>query len=493
MRRFRLCLSLLLLAASADAAEELRIRISHVNDVYQIRSADAGGLPRLATFLAEQARDPSPRLVTFGGDTLSPSVTSTEFKGAQMIAAWNALGVDFAVPGNHEFDHGPAVLEQRIRESGFPWLAANIAGRDGLPFPGTRAYAVKEIGGVRIGFFGVIVSDIARMSQPGPDTRFADPVATACRLAKRLRREERVAAIVALTHLDLATDRKLARQCRVDLILGGHDHHVVSEVVGGVPIFKAGADARGVVEAALHIDRARGRLDRIEWRLVPLDRSIAEDPRLVSLAGKYEDAVQEKLAERIGETATALDARTATVRLRESAAGYWVADAFRDALAADAALVNGGALRSDAVLGPGPLTKLDVKRLLPFENHVLKLEVTGEQLREVFEGIAENLGTVPLGRFPHVSGMTAVFDPGLPAGQRLLELRIGGRPVDAARTYTLAVSEYLAAGKDGYRGLKDARRLLSDDQAPIETEVAIVYLARRRVLDYRDEGRIRIR
>jgi 5'-nucleotidase len=60
------------------------------------------------------------------GDTISPSVESITYKGAQMIEAWNAIGLDYATFGNHEFDFGPDVLQERIKESKFSWVAANV-------------------------------------------------------------------------------------------------------------------------------------------------------------------------------------------------------------------------------------------------------------------------------------------------------------------------------------------------------------------------------
>ena len=65
-------------------------------------------------------------LLLMSGDTISPSVESITYKGAQMIEAWNAIGLDYATFGNHEFDFGPDVLKQRIGESKFGWIAANV-------------------------------------------------------------------------------------------------------------------------------------------------------------------------------------------------------------------------------------------------------------------------------------------------------------------------------------------------------------------------------
>ena len=99
---------------SAQEKPDCTVRVSllQVNDVYQFAPVDQGkrgGLARLVT-LREQIRKESPHtLFLLAGDTISPSVESITYKGAQMIDAWNAVGLDYATFGNHEFDFGRVV------------------------------------------------------------------------------------------------------------------------------------------------------------------------------------------------------------------------------------------------------------------------------------------------------------------------------------------------------------------------------------------------
>jgi 5'-nucleotidase len=108
--------------AQASQTEERMVRVTllQLNDVYQISAVDKGtrgGLARVAT-LRKQIMEESPNtLFLLGGDTIAPSVASNIFKGQQMIAVWNMIGLDFSVLGNHEFDFGPEVLLERIKAS----------------------------------------------------------------------------------------------------------------------------------------------------------------------------------------------------------------------------------------------------------------------------------------------------------------------------------------------------------------------------------------
>src|ERR1041384_5174929 len=122
---------LLSLSALAQTTAERTVRVTllQLNDVYQISPVDKGtrgGLARVAT-LRKKVMEESPNtLFLLAGDTIAPSVASNIFKGQQMIAVWNMIGLDLAVFGNHEFDFGPDILRDRVKESRFTWLATNV-------------------------------------------------------------------------------------------------------------------------------------------------------------------------------------------------------------------------------------------------------------------------------------------------------------------------------------------------------------------------------
>src|SRR5215207_4059581 len=133
-RRTPLALVLFLTAIFSIAAQQktdcnVRVTLLQVNDVYQFAPVDQGtkgGLGRVLTLRKSiQQENPNTQLL-MAGDTISPSVESITYKGAQMIEAWNTIGLDYATFGNHEFDFGPDVLKQRIKESKFGWTAANV-------------------------------------------------------------------------------------------------------------------------------------------------------------------------------------------------------------------------------------------------------------------------------------------------------------------------------------------------------------------------------
>jgi 5'-nucleotidase len=490
-----LFLCLALPAQAQGGAAVVEVGLVHVNDVYQIAPIDPkaprGGLARLAGLVGKLRAEHPATLFLFGGDTLSPGIESGLFKGAQMMRAWNATGVDLAVPGNHEFDFGEAVARERFAESRFPWLAANLNADP--PLPALKASELRTVGGVRIGILGLITPETVTLSKPGPRIRFTGLVDAARREAAALRAQG-AAAVVALTHNTLAEDREIAATGVVDLILGGHDHHLITETAGGTPILKAGSDARDALHVRLRFVReGEGhRLLGVAWDILPVDVRWPEDAAVKAVADEVERQVGARLNERIAETTVALDARGETLRRGESNIANFAADAVRAAMGADVALLNAGGFRSDHVLGPGPITRRDVLALLPFQNPLLLLSVTGAQLRAALEhGLDRRVANGQSGALPHASGLRIAYDPAQPKGSRIVDLLVNGRTLKDEASYRLATSNYLAGGGDGYAMLKGLPVLRPAEGSPLETDVLLQAMERAGSIAPQADGRLK--
>ncbi|CAM3894738.1 bifunctional metallophosphatase/5'-nucleotidase [Corallococcus sp. ZKHCc1 1396] len=448
----------------AATGDTVRLTLLHLNDVYQFQptSQNRGGLSRVAT-LRQQALKESPNVLTLmAGDTLSPSVESSAevegeaLKGRQMIDAWNALGVDYAVVGNHEFDFGDDVLRARLQQSRFPWLGANVMSvKSGQVFDGMKAWDVRDVGGVKVGIFGVVLPETQHSSRPGPDTR----ITPYCDAAKRAVDEVRAAGaqlVVALTHLAVEQDRELAKCVRVDVIIGGHDHDRVEETVAGTPIFKLDEDAVDLGQLTLDLDARTGAVKKLAWKVVPITAKVPDDAAFNAKMQPYAPLLA-TLAERIGRSPVALDARSAQNRLGETNLGSFLADTFREATGADVALVNGGAVRADRVLPAGTMTRRELYSLMPYRNELVMLEVTGTTLRAALEnGVSlSSVDGKPPGRFPQVSGLRFTYDLRKPPGERVTRVEVRGRTLDETAVYRLATLSFIASGNDGYTMFKE--------------------------------------
>jgi len=458
-----------------------------VTEIQPVHHGKEGGAARVATLVKQL--DDGNMILTFGGDAFSPSIMSSIFKGKQVVDVFNHLGMDVAVVGNHEFDFGPEVAEQRIKESNFPWLASNLIDkRTGEPLAGTVRYVIKDINGVKVGFIGLI-DNWLDLTSPGPNAEYLDYIKVGRDLATMLKKDKGVDMVIALTHMDMAHDEKLAEEVpEIDLILGGHDHSGMFKVVNGTLIFKAKSDWRNV--GYLKVYMIPGLKPVVFLDVIPVTDKIPDDPEMAKVVDKYAQALDKELAVPIGETLVPLDARRQTVRTKESNFGDLIADAMREHTGADAAITNGGGIRTDSIYGPGQLTRKDILAVLPFGNSVISVKVSGCDLKAALENGVSQVERVK-GRFPQVSGITFTYNPKAEPGKRVVEVKVNGQPLDCNKTYVVAINDYMGHGGDGYTMFKDAPRVISERDADLLANVVIDYISKHSPVAPKVEGRIK--
>ncbi|HEV2829494.1 MAG TPA: bifunctional UDP-sugar hydrolase/5'-nucleotidase [Pyrinomonadaceae bacterium] len=499
-RNLALILTVILAGAASLSAQQkvdctVRVTLLQVNDVYQFAPVDQGtrgGLARVLTLKKNIEKESPNTLFLLSGDTISPSVESITYKGAQMIDAWNTLGLDYSTFGNHEFDFGPEVLRQRMKESKFKWIVANVIDKKtGQPFGDAPAYVVREFEGVKVAIFGLTLEETKTTSRPGPDVEFLNPCDTARKMVAEIHARG-IKTVVALTHLSMSEDKQVARCSGVDVIIGGHEHTLLESSSGGAPIFKMTADARELGQIDLNISKSTGAVESIDWKVIPVTDKTPADRQFASLDRKYGALIKE-LSQVVGRTSVDLDARSAVGRTRETNIGDFIADAFRSSTASDVGLMNGGSIRADEIIQAGPLTRRDVLSILPFKNKVVKVELSGATLRQALEhGVARSAEDAEPGRFPQVSGIRFTFDGRRPAGSRIIELTVNGKPLDEKKTYTLAASDYVAIdGGDGYEMLKSARVLIPRERAKFDSDVLQAAIVAKKIIAPKTDGRVK--
>ncbi|MDB4950859.1 MAG: hypothetical protein JWM27_3508 [Gemmatimonadetes bacterium] len=454
--------------AAQDPGFKPDVAVIQLNDVYRIdavANGAAGGLGRVST-LVDRARSDAggaPVVLVHSGDFIAPSLESRYFGGLQMIAAMNFLATRaplIAIPGNHEFDEkAPGMLAGALSASHFPWLAGNVAVHTGDAAADARMGrdTVVTWGGMKVGIFTVTFLDSPRDYA----TVDADHVASAERQIRELEARG-VDAVIGITHLEIAEDRRIARLRRAHprllWIAGGHEHFLEREELTDTTalITKGDSNARRVWEVFM----ARGPSGpRIFARPVVMDASVAVDPAYEhQVRDVWSARLREKLPfvdARIGTASQPLDGREETVRDAESNWGSWLADQMRGAfpdLRADVAVLNGGAIRIDDVFS-GSIRWEHLARTFGFPTRVGLVWLRGRDLRQTVleQGVSGGRGE---GRFLQVSGLRFRFDRARPVGQRVLDVQVpagtGWATLDDDRVYIVAVPDYMYAGGDGY-------------------------------------------
>jgi 5'-nucleotidase/UDP-sugar diphosphatase len=195
----------------------------------------------------------------------------------------------------------------------------------------------------------------------------------------------------------------------------------------------------------------------------------------------------------IGRTAVELDSRVATVRSREAAIGSLFADAIRASTGSDVAVTNGGGIRAGKLYQAGDaITRRDILSELPFGNKVVTLALSGKAIKEAIE-IGLSVLPLPGGRFPQISGMRVEADLSWPPGSRVINITIGGAPLDESRRYTLATNDFLARGSDGYTMFRDAEHLVRDYDGPLMANEVMAYVRRLGTVRSVVDGRMTIK
>ncbi len=492
-----LVLPLVLRPAPAAADSEIAARFTLVavsgTNVMGEDGNGRGGLARIAGAIdAERARADQ-IFIIHAGDAISPSLMSGLDHGTHMIDLLNMVGLDMFVPGSHEFDFGPAVFAERMREAQFPIYAANLKGPDGSPLPDIMSYSIINANGLRIGIAGLAGHDASTRSSPG-DLFFDDTLGTAARLNAALRKAG-ADIVVLVAHAPRPVDEELRARSGADVILSGDDHDRFTSYDGRTAFAEAMQNGLYLVavdlDVVVNVDSGGKR--RVKWRpgfrLIDTKHAVP-DPDVAARVALYEATIAKDMEQHIGTTSTQLDSRSAEVRGGETAIGNLVADAVRAGTGADIVLINGGSLRGNRIYQPGSaISRRDLLTELPFGNVALVLDITGGDLELALEQSlagAERL----TGAFPQVSGIELQADLTRPAGERVVSVMVNGKPLAQTSRYKLATSEFLAGGGDGLRALTRSRVLVGLRDAVPMTDHVIAYIADRDVVASVREGRI---
>jgi 5'-nucleotidase / UDP-sugar diphosphatase len=500
IRRFLAVCLVLAGAAIAQAAPAKTVKITFVlvNDIYQMYDtlmADGqrrGGFARLAAVVKSERAKGRYVIFAHAGDTISPSLMSGIDQGEHIIKLTNMIPPNVFVPGNHEFDFGKAIFFKRMAEAKFPRYAANLRGPDGKPLAGFKDRAIVTMGGVHVGITGGTADNTPEESSP-EDLIFLPTVDTIKQQASLLRKEG-ADLVVAVVHADRRQDYELLGSNLVDLTLSGDDHDLFINYDGRAAVVESSYDAHYVtaIDVTVTINESGGKRQIVWWpqfRVIDT-ATVRPDPQVAQIVRAFDRMLAKELDVQIATTEVALDSRNVTVRTGEAAIGNLIADAIRISSGADAAVINGGAIRANK---PYPansaIKRSDIFAELPFGNRVGLIEVSGKALKSAIEN---GLSVLPgaAGRFPQVSGLTIKADAHRPAGQRVISIKVAGEPLQETKTYKVATNDFLARGGDGYVAFQNAKQVIRGFDGPLVVNEVLAYVRKLGTIRDGIQGRI---
>ncbi len=453
--------ALLLAAVLARGGEVVELVVLHTNDLHGqleplppspvspvLRGKPVGGYAHIATMVRRVRRECEERKATFlltdGGDLYQGTPIGNESKGESVIEAMNTLPYDAVAVGNHEFDFGLANVQRLVERARFPFLAANMAAKRGA-LAKVRPYVLLSPprAPCRIALIGLITTTTPDITTRGLGdlVAFSDPLP----VVRALLQEVEADLVFLVTHLGRDEDRALAAALPgIDLILGGHSHTPICEKVNGTLIVQTHSRGMSLGRADLRVDRDGWKVLGAEGQLLPVDpTATTPDPQVADVIARYGKELNERLGRVVGTLAAPLRRAGG---LGSSSAGNWMADVIRAAGKGEIGITNKGGIRCD--LEPGAITAGDIYRLMPFENDIVSMDLTGGQIRALLARHLENGGYPAL----EWSGLHVEY-----TGTRLGSVEACGEPLDDARSYRVATNSFLAAGGDGFRDFRDGK------------------------------------
>ncbi len=463
-----LCLS----GAPISGADPQKLVILFMNDPhahydpYEIRglSGLSGGFAKAQTVLIQQRLSASSEgaqsISLMAGDLLMGTPYSTFFKGELGAKLLNMMNFQAMVVGNHEFDYGVDNLMKNLKQNlNMPLLSANIATSDGMyPFPRTAVFRLAGFKS-KILLIGLTTDKTPLITLPKNlnGLNFQDPISVAREMLEHATPED---LVIALTHLGVDEDRRLASACPlIDIIIGGHSHTVLPEplVENGVIICQAGAYAEYVGKLEVHVDN--GKVTQYDGKLIRLTSDIPGDEPVSAILRVYRDKLDKSFQTVLGRTEVFLDGTRSAVRSDSSTnLGKIIAYLMMKNTASEAAMINAGAIRGS--IPPGDITREKVDTALPFYNTVVRMKLDGQELENAIKR-SRQLEPNSGGKLQSY-GIKVVDTSSGP-----IVAEVGGKPFDVHGKYTVAVSDFLAQGGDGYSILMENKKEALDSRLVI--------------------------
>ncbi|MDR8019503.1 bifunctional metallophosphatase/5'-nucleotidase [Nesterenkonia aerolata] len=466
----------------------------------------------------EQVRQEHPEnlLISAGDDVGASQFESAVQDDQPTLDLYNALGVDAAALGNHEFDQGYADITDRLEpEADFDYLAANLFEADSQDRAATP-YEIYEVDGLEVAVVGGVTAETPELVVPDgvEDIEFRDPIDSA---AEVIEEELGEADLVVLSvHQGSAEDLEIGEVPQddwssrvheelgelVDVVLEGHTHNAYAYAHDDLTVLQTGSNGANLGAVTLSVEDGEVQASEPELHATeetdPQDCSGEEafDEASEVVAEAEEHAAEvggEQLTTQSGDLTTGWAAGEAEYsdgvwstsssghgddRSLQSTIGSLVADFHQDSEAwpedveIDVGLINAGGLRDDISTEDGEVTLRDAVDVVPFNNRLVALEMTGEQLREVLE---QQWGEDGYQQFGISSDLRYTYDAEAEEGERITSLQFQGEPLDDEDTLTVGVGEFLAGGGDGFTAFTEAEERTETEV--IDTEVWPDYVA----------------
>ncbi|GEA10578.1 5'-nucleotidase C-terminal domain-containing protein [Alteromonas sp. KUL49] len=446
-RLLKMALVLIALVCFAVESKAKQITLVLAADMPNITDPESGRYAELKSLLDRYREQQPPVFFVFGGGSIGPSAMSSFDRGSHIIDILNTLEPDVMGVTKREFSYFEDELSLRAYEAAFPIVASNVLDKrfDDTP-DGLFKSVIIEKQGVKLGVISLLNERIIEEYLLHNIT-VMNPREISEQVAEDLRTKGAdtillhysfpfpfVPELIDSNIIDIAvmSDTRLREKYQT---LSTNDQTLLLDKSGDILV------------ATLEVTNRETRLNNVDrYSLKTLNAA----PAVQLQVNSYQMRLDRLLDERIGIWKTNVFTTTSDVRSKENLFANFVTDSMRTYAQTDISLLNGGSIRGNTTyLNQQNITRRDITTELPFRSSLVSINLTGKQL---LDGLENGLSQVEFlkGGFPHFSGMTVEFSADKPAGNRVLQVSIAGKPLNENAMYSLATTDYLASGGDGY-------------------------------------------
>jgi 2',3'-cyclic-nucleotide 2'-phosphodiesterase (5'-nucleotidase family) len=501
-----------LLSSSLVSVQLLGVNDFHgqINTYKKVGDKMAGGAAYLAAYLKQREADnPENTLMVSAGDSVGASApASALLQDEPTIEIFNKLGFDVSTLGNHEFDEGVEEMKRLIfggkheatgdfGGADFDYVAANVVDKY-TKKPVLDPYVIKEVGGVPVGFIGVVTTETPSIVIPSgvAGVEFTDETEAINKYAAELKGQG-VEAIVVLAHKPAISntdgtgasgeliDMIENMHDEVDILYAGHNHKYTNAVVDRKLVVQSYSAGTAFSDIDLWINEQTGDIVQKSAEIVStIHEGVTPDAEIQKMVDEAYAKVKDQLDAVIGKAAA--DISKEMNEHGESAMGNLIADSMVAQTGTQLALMNSGGVRDS--LNAGDITWGELFNVQPFGNDLVKMELTGQQVYDVLNqqwstGAAKILQVSGL-KFTYTS--TTGTD-GKVSGE-VKEVKLAdGTALDKTKTYTVTVNNFMATGGDGFTVLKNGKNPTTDIT---DLDALIKYVKEKGTVDPKIENRI---
>lgn len=463
-----LALSVLLFSFGCSTAqkmvtsEPIEFTILQINDVYEIAPIEggaAGGLARVAQIQKDLLKENPNTISVLAGDFLSPSLIATlkldgeRIAGLQMVQTLNAMGLDYATFGNHEFDiSDPDLLQSRIDQSEFEYVCANAYFTDGTtPRPFTQVlngkkqdvppYIIHTFAGKNGQMLKVAIVGLVLPFNQADYVHYLPTEETFKKAYEAAKKEADL--VLGLTHLNMDDDIALAKAVPgLPLFMGGHEHINLNHFIEKTVITKADANAKTAYVHRFKYDPASGFHD-LQSTLINIDETVSEDAATKAIVDRWQSQVNSILEDmgfhpnrKLMKMTEPLVCTEAIIRNQQTNFGALTCEAIQTAFPdVDISFINSGSMRLDDNLS-GTIIEYDILRTYPFGGPIVQMEVSGTDLNTILNtGMIDNKDEGGYFQIRNISGKKDAW-------------KVGGQAIDTNKKYKLAMPQFVAEGKE---------------------------------------------